>query len=172
MYIVVRGWGLNSISSTPPCTFIYNIISIRIHNHFPIFYRYKAISFRFLFYFFFSLQLPYVLSIEYDIHQGALLPPQLNIPAKGFVPAKVETFTVHLPCAGNMSVEVPIAINLFVQGPPRRNDTRLNFKRNKICLKGTFFSNPHLQIIYANLHTYSPNTYYHTHYSILISHNL
>lgn len=60
-------------------------------------------------------QLPYVLSIEYDTHQGALLPPQLNIPAKGLVPDKVETFTVHLPCTGNISVEVPIAINLYVK---------------------------------------------------------
>lgn len=80
--------------------------------------------------------MPYILSIEYDIQHGALLPPQLSIPAKGFVPDKVETFTVHLPCTGNVSIEVPIAINLFIQGPPRRNDTRLNFKRNKICLKG------------------------------------
>ncbi|KAG4078817.1 hypothetical protein HA402_015407 [Bradysia odoriphaga] len=83
-----------------------------------------------------SYSLSYVLSIEYDTHQGALLPPQLNIPAKGLVPDKVETFTVHLPCTGNISVEVPIAINLYVKGPPRRNDTRLNFKRNKICLRG------------------------------------
>lgn len=56
-----------------------------------------------------------MLSIEYDTHQGALLPPQLNIPAKGLVPDKVETFTVHLPCTGNISVEVPIAINLYVK---------------------------------------------------------
>lgn len=85
-------------------------------------------------------QLPYILSIEYDVHQGALLPPHLNIPAKGFVPVAVETFTLHLPCAGNISDEVPIAINLFVQGPPKRNDTRLIFKRNKICLKGKSFT--------------------------------
>lgn len=85
-----------------------------------------------------TLQLPYVMSIDYNIHQGALLPPQLNIAAKGFVPAKVETFTVHLPCVGNMSVEVPIAINLFVQGPPHRNSTNLTFRRNKICLKGMY----------------------------------
>lgn len=58
-------------------------------------------------------QLSYVLSIEYDTHQGALLPPQLNIPAKGMVPDKVETFTVHLPCSG--TAEVPLAINLYVK---------------------------------------------------------
>lgn len=56
-----------------------------------------------------------MLSIEYDAHQGALLPPQLNIPAKGLIPDKVEKFTVHLPCTGNISVEVPIAINLYVK---------------------------------------------------------
>lgn len=89
-------------------------------------------------------QLPYILSIEYDVHQGALLPPHLNIPAKGFVPDAVETFTLHLPCAGNISDEVPIAINLFVQGPPKRNDTRLIFKRNKICLKGKSSEQPNV----------------------------
>lgn len=77
-----------------------------------------------------------MLSIEYDPQGGVLQPPQLNIPAKGFVPDTVETFSVHLPCSGNVSGEVPISINLFVQAPPRRNDTRLNFKRNKICLQG------------------------------------
>lgn len=81
-------------------------------------------------------QLPYVLSVEYDAHHGALLPPHVNIPAKGYVPDLVETFTLHLPCTGNISDEVPIAINLLVQGPPKRNDTKLTFKRNKICLKG------------------------------------
>lgn len=80
-----------------------------------------------------------MISIEYDAQHGALLVPQLNIPAKGLVPDKVETFSVHLPCAGNVSVEVPVSINLFVQAPPRLNDTRLNFKRNKICLKGKVF---------------------------------
>lgn len=83
-------------------------------------------------------QLPYTLSIEYDTHQGALQPPQLNIPSSGVVPDRVETFSVHLPCTGNVSAEVPVSINLHVRAPPRRNDTRLNFKRNKICLKGTY----------------------------------
>lgn len=65
-----------------------------------------------------------------------MLPPQLNIPAEGVVSTEIQTFTVHLPCAGNVSEEVPIAINVFIKGPPFKNDTKLNFKRHKICLKG------------------------------------
>lgn len=84
------------------------------------------------------IQLPYTISIEYDVHQGALLAPELNIPAHGFVPTAVETFTVHLPCTGNVSEQVPIAINVNIQGPERFNDTKLNFKRNKICMKGVY----------------------------------
>lgn len=88
-----------------------------------------------------KFQVTYNLSIEYDVHQGALLTPHLNIPARGIVPDTVETFTLHLPCAGNISDEVPIAINLFVEAPPKRNNTKLIFKRNKICLKGKSCTN-------------------------------
>lgn len=87
-------------------------------------------------YYLILLQLPYTISTDYETQQNALLRPELNIPTKGFVPNRVETFSVHLPCSGNSSEEVPVSIHLYVQAPSRRNDTKLNFLRNKICLKG------------------------------------
>lgn len=90
-------------------------------------------------YYLILLQLPYTISTDYETQQNALLRPELNIPTKGFVPNRVETFSVHLPCSGNSSEEVPVSIHLYVQAPSRRNDTKLNFLRNKICLKGKYF---------------------------------
>lgn len=37
-----------------------------------------------------------------------------------------------------MSDQVPLIVNMFVKGPPRTNDTRLGFKREKNCTKGMF----------------------------------
>ncbi|XP_055858556.1 tyrosine-protein kinase Drl isoform X1 [Episyrphus balteatus] len=82
--------------------------------------------------------LPYIITIEYESDQGALGAPTLSIPPKGYVPQTIETFTVHLPCTGNATDQVPLSINMHVRGPPRTNDTKLGFKRNKICLKGLF----------------------------------
>ena len=96
-------------------------------------------------------QLPYTISIEY-IHNGALLPPELNIPATGLVPTTVETFTVHLTCSGNVSEEVPIAINLHVHAQPAHNDTKLNFKRNKICMKGESIENKFFPVFEFSVH--------------------
>lgn len=81
-------------------------------------------------------QLPYAITIDYDHDQEALAPPTLSIPEKGYVPQQVETFSVHLPCSGNVSEQVPLSVNMLVRGPPRHNDTKLHFKRNKICIKG------------------------------------
>ncbi|XP_030080965.1 uncharacterized protein LOC115483382 [Drosophila hydei] len=53
-------------------------------------------------------------------------------PHKSVVPQEIESF----PCTGNASLQLPVNVNMVVQGPPRFNDTRLHFKRNKICAKG------------------------------------
>lgn len=82
------------------------------------------------------LQLPYTITIDYEHEQTALAAPTLSIPDKGYVPQQIETFLVHLPCTGNGNKEVPLVVNMLVSGPPRTNDTKLHFKRNKICLKG------------------------------------
>lgn len=82
-------------------------------------------------------QLRYRVSIEYESQLGGLLAPHLSIPIKGYVPITLETFTIHLPCTGNVSEEVPVGINLVVEGSPNFNNTHMTFKRNKICLKGT-----------------------------------
>lgn len=82
------------------------------------------------------LQLRYTISIEYATEQDALGTPTLSIPHKGLVPQEIESFLVYLPCTGNASLQLPVNVNMVVQGPPRFNDTRLHFKRNKICAKG------------------------------------
>ena len=81
-------------------------------------------------------QLPYAITIDYETEQLALAAPTLSIPAKGYVPQQIESFLVHLPCTGNTTQQVPLSVNMLVRGPPRTNDTKLHFKRNKICLKG------------------------------------
>ncbi|KAH8272523.1 hypothetical protein KR026_000175, partial [Drosophila bipectinata] len=83
-----------------------------------------------------SLQLPYSISIEYNTEQEALGTPTLSIPHKGLVPQEIESFLVYLPCTGNATLQLPVNVNMVVRGPPRFNDTRLHFKRNKICAKG------------------------------------
>ncbi|EDW32149.1 GL10588 [Drosophila persimilis] len=80
--------------------------------------------------------LPYAISIEYANDQDALGTPTLSIPHKGLVPQEIESFLVYLPCTGNASLQLPVNVNMVVRGPPRFNDTRLHFKRNKICAKG------------------------------------
>ncbi|KAI8038409.1 hypothetical protein M5D96_008307 [Drosophila gunungcola] len=80
--------------------------------------------------------LPYAISIEYNNDQEALGTPTLSIPHKGLVPQEVESFLVYLPCTGNVSLQMPVNVNMVVRAPPRFNDTRLHFKRNKICAKG------------------------------------
>ncbi|EDW01708.1 tyrosine-protein kinase RYK [Drosophila grimshawi] len=80
--------------------------------------------------------LRYTISIEYANDQDALGTPTLSIPHKGLVPQEIESFLVYLPCTGNASLQLPVNVNMVVQGPPRFNDTRLHFKRNKICAKG------------------------------------
>jgi len=81
-------------------------------------------------------QLRYTISIEYANDQDALGTPTLSIPHKGLVPQEIESFLVYLPCTGNASLQLPVNVNMVVQGPPRFNDTRLHFKRTKICAKG------------------------------------
>ncbi|KAH8297329.1 hypothetical protein KR044_010419, partial [Drosophila immigrans] len=80
--------------------------------------------------------LRYTISIEYANDQDALGTPTLSIPHKGVVPQEIESFLVYLPCTGNASLQLPVNVNMLVQGHPRFNDTRLHFKRTKICAKG------------------------------------
>lgn len=69
----------------------------------------------------------------------ALLPPRVNVSARGEVPVTLQVFRIRLPCSGVVSAEIPLELRLNVTAPSgtRYNDTVLVFKRNKICLKGT-----------------------------------
>ncbi|OWR54360.1 tyrosine-protein kinase Drl [Danaus plexippus plexippus] len=80
--------------------------------------------------------LPYVISIDYE-SRGAMLPPQVNISERGYVPTTLQTFRVRLPCTGSRSAEILVTMQLNISAPDRAHkDVRLVFKRNKICLKG------------------------------------
>ncbi|XP_049803698.1 tyrosine-protein kinase Dnt-like [Schistocerca nitens] len=79
--------------------------------------------------------LPYVLAIDYDNHE-AMRPPQLNISSRGLIPTRVQTFRVRFPCTGVVSAEIQVLLQLNVSSHnPLHNQTCLNFRRNKICLK-------------------------------------
>ncbi|KDR13445.1 Tyrosine-protein kinase RYK, partial [Zootermopsis nevadensis] len=79
--------------------------------------------------------LPYVLSIDYGNHE-ALSPPQLNISNRGLVPTRIQTFRVRFPCTGLQSAEIEVLLQLNISTyNPLHNETSLNFRRNKICLK-------------------------------------
>ncbi|CAK9823931.1 Tyrosine-protein kinase Dnt [Anthophora retusa] len=91
--------------------------------------------------------LPYSMELDYDVvgvpggvfsGMMALLPPRVNVSAKGEVPVILQVFRIRLPCSGLMSAEIPLALRLNVTAPPatKYNDTILVFKRNKICFKG------------------------------------
>ena len=67
---------------------------------------------------------------------GGLSTPHINVPVRGDVPVELSTFTIRLPCTGNVSEEVPVGIHLEIDASPYFNHTTLTFKRNKICLKG------------------------------------
>ncbi|XP_046409081.1 tyrosine-protein kinase Dnt-like [Ischnura elegans] len=80
--------------------------------------------------------LPYVLAVDYDDRLGALRPPEFNISLRGQVPTRVQTFRVRFPCTGLRSAEIEIVMQLNVSTyNPLHNETSLNFRRNKICLK-------------------------------------
>ncbi|KAJ0182729.1 hypothetical protein K1T71_002098 [Dendrolimus kikuchii] len=80
--------------------------------------------------------LPYVMGIDYE-SRGAMLPPQVNISERGYVPTTLQTFRVRLPCTGTRSAEILVTMQLNISAPDRAHkDVRLLFKRNKICLKG------------------------------------
>ncbi|KAG6446686.1 hypothetical protein O3G_MSEX004570, partial [Manduca sexta] len=73
--------------------------------------------------------LPYVMSIDYEA-RGAMLPPQVNISEKGFVPTTLQTFRVRLPCTGAKSAEILVTMQLNISAPDRAHkDVRLLFKR-------------------------------------------
>lgn len=78
----------------------------------------------------------YSISIEYESQLGGLLTPHINVPVQGDIPIEAATFTIRLPCTGNVSEEVPVGIHLEIDGHPLFNRTQLTFKRNKICLLG------------------------------------
>ncbi|CAH3964766.1 tyrosine-protein kinase Drl [Pieris brassicae] len=83
--------------------------------------------------------LPYVMGIDYDVRAArtAMLPPQVNISERGFVPTTQQTFRIRLPCTGAVNQEILVLIQLNISSADRSNkDVRLLFKRNKICLAG------------------------------------
>lgn len=91
--------------------------------------------------------LPYSMELDYDVvgvpgavgpGMMALLPPRVNVSARGEVPVALQVFRIRLPCSGLASAEIPLALRLNVTAPPgtKYNDTVLAFKRNKICFKG------------------------------------
>ncbi|XP_048514109.1 tyrosine-protein kinase Drl isoform X2 [Athalia rosae] len=91
--------------------------------------------------------LAYSMQLDYDVvgvpgrggtGMMALLPPRVNVSAKGEVPINLQVFRIRLPCSGLVSAEIPMVLRLNVTAPPgtRYNDTILVFRRNKICLKG------------------------------------
>ena len=80
------------------------------------------------------LQLPYSVSLEVS-NRGALPSPRLNMSLSGHVPTTPETWSVLLPCSGDVAAEVDVVlrVNVTLAGD---NVTALTFRRRKICLKG------------------------------------
>uniref|UniRef100_A0A336M573 CSON012001 protein n=1 Tax=Culicoides sonorensis TaxID=179676 RepID=A0A336M573_CULSO len=77
----------------------------------------------------------YTISIEYNLTQNALAPPSLNIPSVGFLPFSQKTFSLHLHCYGNVSMQVDTQIHFSIVGPKDTDEIAFSVKRNKICLK-------------------------------------
>lgn len=107
---------------------------------------------------FLFFQLPYSMELDYDVvgvpggpSSGimALLPPRVNVSARGEVPVTLQVFRIRLPCSGVSSAEIPLALRLNVTAPlgTKYNDTILVFKRNKICLKGACRHSIRMQFI-------------------------
>lgn len=77
----------------------------------------------------------YNILIDYDMQQGALQRPSLNIPTVGVIPFSPRTFKVYLHCSLNVTMEVYTSLHLNVKTPQSRNETNLTIKRNKICME-------------------------------------
>lgn len=84
---------------------------------------------------YFLFQLHYTISIEYNLTQNALAPPSLTIPSVGFLPFTQKTFSLHLHCFGNVSMQVDTQIHFKIVGPTDTGEVNFSVKRNKICLK-------------------------------------
>uniref|UniRef100_A0ABD2VSN9 WIF domain-containing protein n=1 Tax=Trichogramma kaykai TaxID=54128 RepID=A0ABD2VSN9_9HYME len=92
------------------------------------------------------LRLAYSMKLDYDSRGGgyrgsgimALLPPKVNVSSHGYVPTSPQVFAIRLPCSGIASAEIKLALKINVSAPAesRYDDTRLVFKRNKICMQG------------------------------------
>uniref|UniRef100_A0ABD2VSN8 WIF domain-containing protein n=1 Tax=Trichogramma kaykai TaxID=54128 RepID=A0ABD2VSN8_9HYME len=93
------------------------------------------------------LRLAYSMKLDYDSRGGgyrgsgimALLPPKVNVSSHGYVPTSPQVFAIRLPCSGIASAEIKLALKINVSAPAesRYDDTRLVFKRNKICMQAT-----------------------------------
>ncbi|KAL7286280.1 hypothetical protein TKK_0019456 [Trichogramma kaykai] len=91
-------------------------------------------------------KLAYSMKLDYDSRGGgyrgsgimALLPPKVNVSSHGYVPTSPQVFAIRLPCSGIASAEIKLALKINVSAPAesRYDDTRLVFKRNKICMQG------------------------------------
>lgn len=80
-----------------------------------------------------SRPLPYSVSLEVS-NRGALPSPRLNMSLSGHVPTTPETWSVLLPCSGDVAAEVDVVLRVNVT-LARDNVTALTFRRRKICLK-------------------------------------
>uniref|UniRef100_A0A0A9YWX3 receptor protein-tyrosine kinase n=3 Tax=Lygus hesperus TaxID=30085 RepID=A0A0A9YWX3_LYGHE len=81
--------------------------------------------------------LPYTIQVDHT-SPDAMAPAFLNISSSGMVPTAPQTFSIALPCSGEVSAEVDVVISINVTlNRATNNVTRLNFKRRKICLLGS-----------------------------------
>lgn len=87
-------------------------------------------------------QLQYNILIDYDVEQNALLRPSLNIPSVGVMPFSQRSFKIFLHCTGNQTLQVQTEIHFKILMPHGKNETNFSIKRNKICMKPKFGSNP------------------------------
>ncbi|XP_070184835.1 tyrosine-protein kinase RYK-like [Littorina saxatilis] len=66
----------------------------------------------------------------------AMRTPEPDISLSGVVPNQPSVFKVSLPCSGLMSAEVDVRMQMNINIFSASNLTVLNFKRQKVCLKG------------------------------------
>ncbi|XP_064614923.1 tyrosine-protein kinase RYK-like isoform X2 [Liolophura sinensis] len=72
----------------------------------------------------------------------AMAIPETNITLNGPVPTTLSVFQVKFPCTGKVTAEVDVRMQLNVSIFSTSNQTLLNFKRRKLCLKADEISIP------------------------------
>ncbi|XP_052121655.1 tyrosine-protein kinase Dnt-like [Frankliniella occidentalis] len=82
-----------------------------------------------------SLGRPLPYSVSLDVNNREALPsPRLNMSVSGHVPTAPETWSVLLPCSGDVAAEVDVVLRVNVT-LAKDNIKALTFRRRKICLK-------------------------------------